>query len=114
MKKPIFQSSAHRLITKKVNNMQKFTTREHYNAFKDKAIRYHVLWQDDKFCGYTKDQWIEMSNQDPHLNQLGNPFFDKYFHMFHSPEILSLSDNICALKHYINYYVINAKPNFMD
>ena len=72
MKKPIFQSSVHWLITKKVNNMQKFTTREHYNAFKDKAPRYHVLWQDDKFCGYTKDQWIEMYNQDPHLNQLGN------------------------------------------
>ena len=110
----MFQSSVHWLITKKVNNMQKFTTREHYNAFKDKAPRYRVLWQDDKFCGYTKDQWIEMFNQDPHLNQLGNIFFDKYFHMFYSPEILSLSDNICALKHYINYYVINAKPNFMD
>ena len=99
---------------KKVNNMQKVTTREHYNAFKDKAPRYRVLWQDNKFCGYTKDQWIEMSNQDPHLNQLGNLFFDKYFHIFHSPEILSLSDNTCALKHYINYYVINAKPIFKD
>ena len=99
---------------KKVNNMQKFTTREHYNAFKDKAPRYRVLWQDDKFCGYTKDQWIEMFNQDPNLNQLGNIFFDKYFHIFHSPEILSLSDNICALKHYIRYHVVNAKPIFKD
>lgn len=94
--------------------MQKLTTREHYYTFKDKALSYHVLWQDDKFCGYTKDQWIEMFNQDPHLNQLGNLFFDKYFQIFHSPEILSLSDNICALKHYINYHVINAKPIFMD
>ena len=110
----MFQSSVHWLTMKKVNNMQKLTTREHYNAFKDKALRYHVLWQNDKFCGYTKDQWIEMFNQDPHLNQLGNPFFDKYFHMFHSPEILSLSDNICALKNYIIYHVINAKPIFKD
>lgn len=55
-----------------------------------------------------------MFNQDPNLNQLGNTFFDKYFIIFHSPEILSLSDNICALKHYIRYHVINAKPIFMD
>ena len=94
--------------------MKNLTTKSYYECFKDKSQPYHCLWHNGKYLGYTKAQWIEMYNQDPHLNQLGNAFYDKYFPIFHSPSIASLSDNICALKHYIIYSVIEAEPKFLQ
>ncbi len=94
--------------------MKNKTTRSFFDEYAAKARVYASLWSGSKYAGYTKEQWTAMYLQDPHLNQLGNPFFDKYWIIFHSKAINSLSMNCCAMKHYIIYHVIGAEPEFVE
>ena len=91
------------------------TTKEHYEKYSGIAKKGGFsLAGKDEFMGRTKKEWIELYNEDEHLNNV--PLKEWDIHFFNpwvrQNGVNSLCDCVCLYKHMVKYDIIGVTPDF--
>ena len=91
--------------------------REHYEKYDGMAKKGGFsLSGHDAFMGRTKEEWVDLYNEDEHLNNVPLKEWDMKFYnpVVRQNGVNSLCDCVCLYKHLVKRDIVGVTPEFKE